>query len=152
VDWNIVLPAILFHEKYALIVYDLDDLITTTTYELRWGKYNNVLIIDSQGQARLIKGARKVAAVGRFGGWIGLRNQRVKVELVFDGKPSYFSVGQFKERLLSSFEEWKGWRPRLGNFGKVSFADLRTGVEAAATIDEIFHLLRQFDEIPPESF
>lgn len=126
------LPAVCFHRDYALLLRHWDDLTITTSYGLKHGKLEGLLLVDHEGTAVRVEGARKLRGVGPFGGYGIFLNQKIKVELVYEGDPFPMPLADFKERLSQSFEEWHGWS--AGS----DFEDLREAVERATTYEEIF--------------
>jgi hypothetical protein len=114
--------------------------------------YNDWLVIDSVGRARRLKEARELpgntgllSRLRRLWNW----SNQIRVELVFDGDVTSVSVDELKERLLESFA---GRPPNLAAWepGAINFEQLKEGLKASTTFNEVFHLVREFTTIRPE--
>ena len=125
-----------FHRDYALVLSRWTELTFTTAHALRHGKLIDLLVVDSEGKAVRVAGARKVRGLGRFGGYGIFLNQRIEVELVVAGEPSRMPLDQFKQRLSESFTEWHGWQ------ATDEFPELQGAVARATTYGEIFDQLQ----------
>jgi len=128
-------PVICFHRQFALLVKDWGGLTTTTKAALKRGNFDNLLIVDSTGQAVRVKGARYLHSVGPFGGYNIFLNQRIKVALEYNGAPFQMSLEEVKERIFRSFEEWEGWSSGS------NLEELQEQIQHAASIKEIFNII-----------
>jgi hypothetical protein len=149
-DWDIVYPVILLGKHGAWMARDSERL-TTTQRTVLSGMYSDYLMVDSVGRARHIQEARKLGNTGLLGRWRGFWNwsHQIRVDLVFDSELTSVSVDELKERLLESLAgrppNFAAWDP-----GFISFEQLKEGLTASTTFDEVFHLFREFDTIRPE--
>jgi len=128
-------PVICFHRQFALLVKDWENLTTTTKTALKRGNFDNLLIVDSTGQAVRVKGARRLHGIGPFGGYNIFLNQRIKVTLEYDGAPFQMSLEEVKERIFRSFEEWEGWS------ASSNFEELQEQIQRSTSIKEIFEII-----------
>lgn len=128
-------PVLCIHRNYAVVRYSPDELTTTTKYGLKHGEYDGLLIIDCQGIAIKVTGARKLHGAGFLGGFNLFLNQRIKVELKHSGEPFQLRLEEVKERIFESFETWHGWT------ASENFDDIKKGVEKASSVEEIFAVI-----------
>ncbi len=124
----------------------------TITQKSILGVYNDQLMVDSVGRARHLKEARELAS--NLGLLSRLREfwnpgRQIRVELIFDSEITSVSVDELKERLLVSFAgrpaNIAAWNP-----GTINFEQLKEGLKASTTFDEVFRLVREFTTIRPE--
>ena len=128
-------PIVCFYKHLLRTRNDWSSLVTTTTAGVSNGMFNNLLLVDSNGLSRRVKSARKLHGVGLFWGYNIFFNQRIRVELAFDGEPFQTSLEDVRKRILASFRQWHGWQTRG------DFAELRIAVEKASTIAEIIGII-----------
>ena len=134
---NLKFPILCFeHDFYPRIKQDWDSLTTTTKAGLKNGLFDNLLMVDSQGMGIRVKNAKKLYGVGPFWGYNIFLNQRIKVELVFEGEPFHISVDEVRKYVLMSFERWHGWVTRG------DFKELVSSIHKAQSIREIIELLK----------
>ncbi len=128
-------PVVCFWRHLFRIETTAETFTTTTKAGIKNRMFDNVLVIGSNGQAVRVKSARKLHGVGPFWGYNIFLNQRIKVELTFDGEPFQMSVDDVRKRVLASFKQWHGWQTRD------DFAELKAAVEKASTVAEIIRLV-----------
>jgi hypothetical protein len=132
---SLSLPLVCFHREYSLLVRDWDELTITTSYALKHGKFARLLLVDSKGMAARVRSARKLHSVGPFRGFNIFLNQRIKIELCYEGNLFPISLTELREMLLESFEKWHGWS------SAENFEELRAKVTRATTFGELFDAL-----------
>ncbi len=128
-------PVLCFWRHLFRIEKTAEAFTTTTKAGLKNRMFDNVLVIGSNSQAVRVKSARKLHGVGPFWGYNIFLNQRIKVELIFDGEPFQISVEDVRKRVLASFKQWHGWQTRD------DFDNLKAAVEKASTVAEIIRLI-----------
>lgn len=128
-------PIICFWRHLFRIEKTAESFTTTTKAGLKNRMFENVLVIGSNGQAASVKSAKKLHSIGPFWGFNIFLNQRIKVELFFEGEPFVISVDDVRKRVLSSFRKWHGWQTRD------DFDELKTAIEKASTVAEIIRLV-----------
>ncbi len=67
-----------------------------------------MLIVEASGKAYKVTSAKKLHGVGPFWGYNIFLNQKIKVELLFEGKPFQITADEVKKRVLLSFKKWHG--------------------------------------------
>jgi hypothetical protein len=55
-----------------------------------------MLIVEANGKAYKVPGAKKLHGVGPFGGYNIFLNQKIKVELLFEGNPFQITADEVK--------------------------------------------------------
>lgn len=128
-------PVVCFWHHLFRIEKTPETLTTTTKAGIKNRMFDNVLVVGSNGHAIRIKSARKLHGVGSFWGYNLFLNQRVKVDLFFDGSPFTVTVDDVRKRVLSSFKQWHGWQTRD------DFDELKVAIEKASTVADIINLL-----------
>jgi hypothetical protein len=131
---DLVFPVICFNQGIFEIMEDFDKLTTCNKLGLKRGWYNRLLIIDSLGKSIRVKSARKLHGVGRFWGYTVSLNQRIKVELTYDGEPFQMTVEEVRKHVRASLNTWDGWEERIG------FDEWKVSILKASTIAEIIRL------------
>jgi hypothetical protein len=134
---DISYPALYFAQGLATVAVDKDGLTICNTAGLKRGCYDRMLVVDSNGIGRRVKGARKLHGVGPFWGYNIFLNRRIRVELVFDGEPFPMSVDDVRRLVLDSFRKWHGWRTRG------DFKELKASVQNAQSVAEIIRLVSE---------
>ena len=131
---DLVFPVICFSQGIFEVMEDLGKLTTCNTLGLKRGWYDGLLIIDSLGKSVLVKSARKLHGVGRFWGYNIFLNQRIKVELTYEGKPFQTTVEDVRKRVLDSLSTWEGWQEQI------NFEEWKASFEKASTVAKIIRL------------
>jgi hypothetical protein len=129
-------PVVCFSQHLARVMETANVLTTCSKTALRRGGFfEDLRVVDSNGTALKIKGARKLHGVGLFWGYNFFLNQRIKVSLLVDGPPGRMSLLEVKERVFDSFERRGGWSSRG------DFEELKQNVKSATTISDLITLL-----------
>jgi hypothetical protein len=128
-------PVLCFAQSIVRVKQNPDELTTCTKVALRNKFFDNMLIVEMGGKGYKVKGAKKLRGVGPFWGYNIFLNQKVKVDLLFEGKPFQVSLDEVKERIFQSFKTRQGWSTRD------DFEELRDRVKNAGSISEIAQLL-----------
>ena len=128
-------PVLCFNQGIMEIMPNEDTLTTSNKLGLRRAWYKGLLVIDTHGTTCKVRDAKKLHGVGWFGGYNLFLNQRIKVELVFEGPPFQMSVEEVRQRVLDSFKRWSGWKTRD------DFDELKAAIEHAPSIPEVIRLL-----------
>ncbi|MFH1932549.1 MAG: hypothetical protein ABIN18_13305 [Pseudomonadota bacterium] len=98
--------------------------------------FENLLLVDSDGNALKVHGAKKICGVGRCWGYNIFLNQRIRAELIFEGEFFPISVDEVRKYVLMSFKRWHGWATRG------DFKELVRSIHKAQSIREIIELLK----------
>jgi hypothetical protein len=111
------------------------ELTTCSKLALRkGGYYEKMIIVDSEGTALNINGAKKLHGVGFLWGYNIFLNQRIRVQLQV--KDSFqMQLDEVKQRILESFRKWHGWKTRG------DFSELKKPVQNAESIPDIIRCL-----------
>ena len=88
---------------------DMREATTCTKFALRSGFYSDQLVVDSTGRALKVRGARKLRGIGRWHGYNVFFNQRIQVDLEFEGEGVALSLAEVKDRVLRAFRGEQGW-------------------------------------------
>ena len=128
-------PVICFWKDFIRIKQSYEDIIITTKAGLKNKMFDDLLVVDSNSHAFKILNAKKLHGVGSFWGYNIFLNQKIKVELEFEGDPIKFSIDDIKKKVFHSFRKWHGWRARG------DFKELYEKVKNAQSISEIIELL-----------
>jgi hypothetical protein len=131
-------PVICFQNIFLDLVWDIDSLTTATKSGLKGNWFSNLLIVDSNLCAFKVKSAKKLHGVGLFWGYNIFLNQRIKVELQFEGEPKKISLEEVKQRILSSFKNRPGWSSMDPDF----LDELKFRIERASSYDAIIEILK----------
>jgi hypothetical protein len=131
---ELVFPVICFNQGIFEVKEDFYKLSTCSKYALKRGWYKSLLIIDSVGESIRVKSARKLHGIGRFWGYSIFLNQRIKVELTYDGEPFQITVEDLRKHVLDSLNTWEGWQEQM------NFEEWKASFEKASTIAEIIRL------------
>ena len=107
----------------------------TTRAGIKNGMFKDLLIVDSAMMAFRIKDAKKVHGIGLFGGWNIFLNQKIRVELEIQEKPTKITMEEVKQKVLQSFSAWHGWSSG-GNL-----PELKRRVQMASSIGELASIL-----------
>ncbi|MFH1158851.1 MAG: hypothetical protein V1721_08275 [Pseudomonadota bacterium] len=133
---SIKFPVICLQDKFLRIRLDMDSLITTTKAGLKNNYFSNLLIVDSNLCAFRIKSAKKLYGVGPFWGYNIFLNQKIKVELQFEGTPKKIPLNEIKQRILGCLEKGPAWSS-VDNLNEI-----KSKIEHAVSYDEIIELLK----------
>lgn len=130
-------PVICFEKDFFRIRYNEESLTTTTRAGLKNGLFTNLFIIDSMYRGFKVKSAQKLYGVGLFGGYNIFLNQKIKVELLFEGEPQEVSLDEIKKRIIQSFRKWDGWK--AGGH----LQDLITDLKIAKSFEDIISIFKE---------
>lgn len=97
-----------------------DDLIICSTRGLKTGFYNGLNIIDSEGNSFVVQEAKKVGYAGFLWGFSLIFGQRIRVELIFRDAKKYYSMEDFKEKILKQLNKNKHFWNSGGNFEELA--------------------------------
>ncbi len=134
---TIKFPVLRFSQMLVGVKNKEDDLTTCTKVALKKGFFDDMLIVEASGKAYKVTGAKKLHSVGPFGGYNVFLNQKIKVELLFEGNPFQITADEVKRRVLLSFKKRHGWSTRG------DFEELQDSIKNAQSILEIIQLLSE---------
>lgn len=124
-------PVICINRNMLRIRHDEESLTTTTKAGLKNGMFDNLLIIDVTGKAHRVSKAKKLHGVGAFWGYNIFLNQKIKVQLIFEGEPYDISLDQVRELIFKDLRNWHGWSSRE------DFNELKQKVREASSISQL---------------
>jgi hypothetical protein len=98
-------PVVSFSKTGLMyIAKNIDDLSVCSNRGWRSGFYSGLTIVDSSGMAIKIREARKIGTVGFLWGLSLVWGQRIKVELIEEGRDK-MAIDRFKERVCRQLEK-----------------------------------------------
>ncbi len=124
-------PILCFSQGLVRVKNNPENLTTCTRVALHNGYFSKLWFVDSTQRKFSVKGAKKLHGVGPFWGYNIFFNQRIKVELVFEGEPHHVSLDEVKEAVFKSFRTWHGWS------SADDFDELQSKVKNANSLREI---------------
>lgn len=130
-------PVLRFSQMLVGVKNKEDDLTTCTKVALKKGFLDDMLIVEASGKAYKVTGVKKLHGVGPFGGYNIFLNQKIKIELLFEGKPFQITADEVKKRVLLSFKKRHAWSTRG------DFEELQDSIKNAQSILEIIQLLSE---------
>lgn len=101
-------PVLRFSKGMVFPARTSDELEQCTTTALRNGFFSGLLLVDSDGQAVTVTGARKLHGVGPFFGFNIFLNQRIRVALEASGS-AQLGVNEVRRMVLSAIHGKQGW-------------------------------------------
>lgn len=98
-------PIIVFSKGSALyFARNKDDITTASATGFRKGFYENLLVVDSDGEQYKIKDATKIGTVRPFWGISLFRGQHIRVSLnLLDHRNSKIDLKKFKDSVIKRF-------------------------------------------------
>jgi hypothetical protein len=138
-------PALSFSQGLVEAVNSLEDLSYCTRLACKQGWFKNLVLIDSDGRAHKISGARKLRtcvsnAKELFGLLTG--NPHWRVDLTLAPHSSDVSLDRFKEMIVQSFKRQEHFWQEMSDF-----EEFRTRISAAKSIEEVFGAFRDFNKL-----
>ena len=131
---NLKFPVLSFSEELVEVVKTEKELTTCSSAALR-RYFTDLLLIDSNGKAVCVNGAKKLHIVWRFWQSVIFLNPIIKVELLA-GELFSTSIDDVRKKVLISFKRWHGWSTRG------DFKELQERVKTAQSVTEIVQLLQ----------
>lgn len=128
-------PCICISQGIVIVVSEEEAVTTCTTAAIKNGWHREMLLVDTEGNARVVCGAEVLHGIGRFGGFNLFLNRRVRVRLQFRGGAFHLPLAELKRRVLDSFREWEGWSTRG------DFVQLQERANAAQSVSDVIKLL-----------
>lgn len=130
-------PLLQFSQGLINVAKTEEPLTTCSAVALRNGWFKSQLLVDSNGRAVRIQGAKKLHIIWHHWKSMIFLNPIMRVELTFVGEPFSMPINEVRKRVLSSFEKWHGWSTRG------DFEELQKSIESAQSISEIIQLLME---------
>jgi hypothetical protein len=131
-------PVLCFSQGLAEVVHDLESLTTCNKRALRQGGYYSKLwLVDSTQHRFNVKSAKELHGIGPFWGYNIFLNQKIRVELVFEGEPHKVSLDEVREAVFKSFRTWHGWS------SADDFDELQSKVKNAKSLTEVINALEE---------
>ncbi|SCY35564.1 hypothetical protein [Desulfoluna spongiiphila] len=132
---EIVYPVLCFSQGVIYIAVNEEALTTCNANAIKKGWFKKMVIVAPDGMKYTVSDARKIHGVGPFWGYNIFLNQKVKVGIDFEGKPSQVNVYDVKKLVEKSLESWDGW------VSSGSFNEIQEKIKEAKTIKEIVDVL-----------
>jgi hypothetical protein len=126
-------PVICFNDDVFLVERDQESLTTTNIGAISAGWYDQMLIVDSLGQAYRIRNARRQGWAGFV--WPDLVRLRISFEA--NEEPASLSVDEVREQLYKSTTGWRLLTKRG------DFEELETQIQQAHSVAELIYLLTE---------
>lgn len=129
-------PVLEFSKGMVFAARSVEELEQCTKPALRNGFFNDLLLIDSDGKALKITGARKLRGVGPFFGFNIFLNQKILVTLIASGLESIVSVEEVRRLVISAIrgkQEWDSTEDSDELVAVVSRAQSISEITAAVT-------------------
>ncbi len=139
---RIIFPVLTFSRPNVIeVAKDADRLTRCNRLGFKNGYYNNLDIIDSNGNSFGVSRAHKVGTVGLFWGYNIFLEQNLRVELEFKQHVEQVTLEAFKDRVLSIFEKDKYFWESGENID-----DLKRMVRGSKTYRELIQELGNYIE------
>ncbi|MFM8911720.1 MAG: hypothetical protein ACKOE6_02225, partial [Flammeovirgaceae bacterium] len=114
---GIKFPAITYAERGPVsFARNIDDLTICNSLGLKKGFYNNLEIVDIEGNYFKVIDAKKTGTIGGLFGYNIFLNQKLRVALNIDNKVSKIELIQFKEKTINAFKKDITFWDSDGNF------------------------------------
>jgi len=128
-------PVLRFSKGMVFPARNVEELQQCTKVALRNGFFNDLLLVDSDGKAQRISGARKLRAMGPFFGFNIFLNQRIQVALIASGSEENIGVEEVRRLVLSAIRGKQRWDSAADS------DELVASVERAHSISQIIATL-----------
>lgn len=142
--FSLQFPILAFGYNQTLPVHHRDEesLMISTDFDLKYGYFKNLLIVDSEGKKYLVKSARKTGYVSclSLSNLLGFTRRLIKVDIEL-AQIGELSLEEFKQHTYSIMEKdveiWEGGNEDLKEY-QLKIENAKTHKEVIQAIWEEF--------------
>ncbi len=119
---NLKYPLLWFSQDLVDVAQAEEGIIVCTRAALHSDFFDNLLLVDANGYAIRIIGAKKLHGVGFLWGYNIFLNQKIRVELIPDGEPFKLSLDEVRAKVLKVLRGNRSFWESGGNFEEIEQA------------------------------